>query len=271
MIQHHAITIKKIVPESGTTKTFVFDYPLHAAPGQFIMLTDFETGEKPFSLSYLDAKRFAVTMKKVGAFTTKLLSLNEGDTLYFRGPYGNGFSLPEETKRNKLLIAGGGCGIAPLRYLIQTLLKNKNVDITLLLGGKTKTELLFHDELHLFPMTLRAATDDGSHGTKGNILRVLSAIEDIESFDYYYMAGPEPMLKATYNYLKQFNVNGEYLLERYMKCGVGICGQCTVDPIGIRICVEGPVIKKDMLSTLTEFGNYTRNAYGKRVPFLTCL
>ncbi len=59
----------------------------------------------------------------------------------------------------------------------------------------------------------------------------------------------------------------EFLFERYMKCAIGICGNCTVDPIGIRLCVEGPVMPKKYVVQLTEFGKYHRDASGKRINF----
>jgi 2-polyprenylphenol hydroxylase and related flavodoxin oxidoreductases len=240
------------------------------------MLTDYETGEKPFSLSMLDEEKFSITIKKVGKFTTRLFEMKEGNKLYIRGPYGNVFKLHPEgkTQNQKLLVIGGGCGIAPLRFLIYRLTENKSNKITIILGGRTKAELLFLREFNSLGIKVLCTTDDASYGVKGTAVDNLKLHYEQERYNYFYAAGPEPMLKNAFEYLKDKQADGEFLLERYMKCGIGICGQCTIDPVGIRMCIEGPVVKKDVIAQLTEFGNYTRDAYGSRRMFsqtdITC-
>lgn len=240
------------------------------------MLTDYETGEKPFSLSMLEEEKFSITIKKVGKFTTRLFEMKEGNKLYIRGPYGNVFNLHPEgkTQNQKLLVIGGGCGIAPLRFLIYRLIKNKSNKITIILGGRTKAELLFLREFNSLGIKVLCATDDASYGVKGTAVDNLKLNYEQETYNYFYAAGPEPMLKNAFEYLKDKQTDGEFLLERYMKCGIGICGQCTIDPVGIRMCIEGPVVKKDAIVSLTEFGRYTRDAYGSRRMFsqtdITC-
>lgn len=119
--------IISVIKETPTTNTLYVKGSLSLAPGQFIMLSDFETGEKPYSISYAGVDSFAITVKKVGKFSEKIAALNVGDTLYYRGPYGKGFTFPD--KDELIVIAGGGCGTAPLRYLLNYLLVNdyKNV------------------------------------------------------------------------------------------------------------------------------------------------
>jgi dihydroorotate dehydrogenase electron transfer subunit len=240
------------------------------------MLTDYETGEKPFSLSMVDEEKFSITIKKVGKFTTRIFEMKEGNKLYIRGPYGTVFNLHPEGKirNNNMLVIGGGCGIAPLRFLIYKLIENKSNKIMLILGGRTKAELLFRKEFDSLGIKVLCATDDASYGVKGTAVEKLKLQYDEEVYNYFYAAGPEPMLKNVFEYLKNKPLDGEFLLERYMKCGIGICGQCTIDPVGIRMCIEGPVVKKDAIAQLAEFGNYTRDAYGSRRMFsqtdITC-
>ena len=233
------------------------------------MLTDYETGEKPFSFSMLDEEKFSITIKKVGKFTARLFEMKEGNKLYTRGPYGNIFNLhpPEIIQNQNLLVVGGGCGIAPLRFLLYRLIENKSNKVTLILGGRTKSDLLFLKEFNSLGINVLCATDDASYGVKGTVVDKLKVEYNPDAYNYFYIAGPEPMLKNAFEYLKDKPVDGEFLLERYMKCGIGICGQCTIDPIGIRMCIEGPVVKKNAIAQLTEFGSYTRDAYGSRSMF----
>jgi len=272
MMQYEELIIDKVIQESPTTVSLVFRFTLTAIPGNFIMLTDFESGEKPFSISYLDDEKFLVTVKKIGSFTNKIGSKKPGVKLYCRGPYGNIFTFPAEKKndKNRLLVIGGGCGIAPLRFLAYELAKYSFNKITFILGGRTKEELLFREEIESLGVRVHYATDDGSFGFAGNVVGLIKSGIDLSEYDYYYAAGPELMMKACFDLLKDKPCEGEYLLERYMKCGIGICGQCTIDPVGIRMCIEGPIVKEDKLAQLTEFGSYTRDAYGKRVPFIEC-
>ena len=86
-----------------------------------------------------------------------------------------------------------------------------------------------------------------------------------KKFDMIYSAGPDKMMKALQNRIN--DIDYEFLFERYMKCAIGICGQCTLDPIGIRVCVEGPVLGKNLVEQLTEFGKYHRDAAGKRILY----
>ncbi len=263
MINYNPIKIKAVIAETPTTKSLVFDYPLQAATGQFLMVTDFQNGEKPFSISKCSGETFSLTIRAMGTFSTILTSLSVGDTIYFRGPYGNKFRIP--AKNEKLLVIGGGCGTAPLRFLINTLRASGATNIAFINGAKTKDELLFHDELADTDIHYYTATNDGSEGYKGTNAELFKHLLKKESFDSVFSSGPELMLNAVYNVASENGIRGQYLLERYMKCGIGICGSCTIDPIGLRLCIDGPVIDGTMLPRLTEFGSYHRDASGQRV------
>ncbi|MFW5808805.1 MAG: dihydroorotate dehydrogenase electron transfer subunit, partial [Spirochaetota bacterium] len=128
------------------------------------------------------------------------------------------------------------------------------------------------DEL-LFPGGLIDAanqydcTDDGSAGEKGTVLDICALHLRYTDYDSIAVSGPEPMLQAVINSLDGLNVPSFFLIERYMKCAIGICGQCSLDPDGVRVCVEGPVFERSRLAALTEFGSYKRDAAGLRRPF----
>lgn len=110
------------------------------------------------------------------------------------------------------------------------------------------------------------STDDGSEGQKGFVTELLHALLQKEKIGKICTCGPEIMMKKVVELSDDFKIPCEISLERYMKCGLGICGQCCVDPLGIRMCTEGPVIKKETAKKITEFGKYRRDASGRRVP-----
>jgi dihydroorotate dehydrogenase electron transfer subunit len=83
--------------------------------------------------------------------------------------------------------------------------------------------------------------------------------------DCIYTVGPELMMNKVIEISDEFNVDCQISLERYMKCGFGICGSCCVDPIGIRMCVEGPCMHKEVAKKITEFGKYKRDGSGLKV------
>jgi dihydroorotate dehydrogenase electron transfer subunit len=82
------------------------------------------------------------------------------------------------------------------------------------------------------------------------------------TYDYAFVCGPEIMMKGIFDILEASNIPAQYSLERYMKCALGVCGQCCVDSEGWRICVEGPVFENEKISKITEFAKYRRDASG---------
>ncbi len=261
---HKRITlpITEIKDENASTKTFFFKGKLSAEPGQFIMLARLGVGEKPFSVSEDNGRYFGITVKKVGEFTERLFTLKVGDLLSIRGPYGTHFTVQSK----KVCIVGGGTGIAPLMFLLKKLTEIK-ADTTVINGARTKDELLFINDIKRLSKKCVSVTDDGSFQEKGVATDILEKLLRKEHFDIIYGAGPEPMLVKILRLSEQFDVPCELSLERHIKCGMGLCGSCVMDPIGIRICKEGPVLKKEILLKLTEFGKYKRNASGNKIPF----
>lgn len=254
------LKIDKIEQETADIKTFSFKYKLSAKPGQFIMLTDFEGGEKPFSISDCTDEYFSVTIKKIGDFTSQLFQRNVGDFVSVRGAFGSSFFL----SKGCVLLIGGGYAV-PTFYFLSKVLLEKGADVTLINGAKNKDELLFVDKFKNLGIKLINTTDDRSFGEKGTAVDVAKKVLEKEKFDFAYASGPEMMMKALQPFLN--NIDYQFNLERYMKCGIGICGSCTMDPLGIRLCVEGPILPKKMVEKLTEFGNYHREASGKRISF----
>ncbi|MFQ3619771.1 MAG: dihydroorotate dehydrogenase [Spirochaetales bacterium] len=259
-----SLPLQRVREEGAKAKTFYVRipygyFPSEPKPGQFFMLTDYQGGEKPISVSEWETTSegyiLGITIKVAGPFTQRFQSKAEGSLISLRGPYGKPFSL----HRGKVLLVGGGCGIAPLHFLAKTLV-SRGAEITVINGARKEEELLFSDRFNSFPIRYLITVEDKGEGTAVDTAKIILSEE---KFDFIYAAGPELMMAALKPLLKDMEY--EFLMERYMKCGVGICGSCTCDPTGIRLCVEGPVLDKREVENLSDFGKYKRDASGKRV------
>lgn len=246
------VTITDIIEESASIRTFVFSKRFPAEPGHFCMVWVPGTDEIPMGFSAQNA----ITVQKVGEATEALFALNRGDEIGIKGPLGNGFS-----PTGKTLVVAGGVGAAPLR-----LLATSGAADDFILGARTAADLLYREELARCT-NLQCATDDGTYGHQGFVTDLLRAA-DPASYDTICVCGPEVMMKAVLAILVDAGCpeKGQFSLHRYMKCGVGICGSCCIDPSGLRVCRDGPVFTGDILVN-SELGAYTRDASGRRQPF----
>ena len=109
-------------------------------------------------------------------------------------------------------------------------------------------------------------TDDGSVGYQGFTTGKLEELlrEDSE-FDLIITCGPELMMKKVVEIGERYNIPVQVSLERYMKCGIGLCGQCALDEEGLCVCRDGPVFWGDRLKYISEFGKYKRDESGSKV------
>jgi len=227
------LKVRDVVRHGKSIATIYFTSQLNSYPGQFIMLNLFGYEEIPLSLSSPDS----VTVKAVGETTEALLDLKRGDTVGLRGPFGNPFSLSR-----KALIIAGGIGIAPMLYLYSSL-KKFGADVKVIYGAKKMDEIVFRD---LFDNAV-FLTEDGSYGEKGTAIDgVLS--EDLNIYEKIYVCGPEKMMDGLLRIFERERVveKSEFSLERYMRCGIGVCGSCVIEN-GLRVCADGPVFKGNLL------------------------
>ncbi|NLA37825.1 MAG: dihydroorotate dehydrogenase electron transfer subunit [Methanomicrobiales archaeon] len=243
------VTIQEIIQETPSIRTFVFDREIVMRPGQFVMVWVPGVDEIPMGLS----SPSSITVQEVGDATGALFAMLEGDRIGIRGPYGNGFAVTGRT-----LAIAGGVGVSPLLPLAVA----GRVD-TFLLGARTASELLFVDRIEEMT-TLLVATDDGTAGHHGFVTDLVSRV-DLADFSHICVCGPEGMMMAVLGILDLEGCagRGQFSLNRYMKCGVGLCGSCCIDPDGLRVCRDGPVFSGDMLLR-SEFGRYARDASGRR-------
>jgi dihydroorotate dehydrogenase electron transfer subunit len=243
------VSITRIIDETPGIKTFEFSRAFTFRPGQFVMVWVPGVDEIPMALS----SPWSITVQRVGDATGALFECHEGDMIGIKGPLGNGFSVGGRT-----LAVAGGIGAAPLRHLAI-----EGSVTTFLLGARTAAELPFKDEIGRMT-DLLVATDDGSEGYCGFVTELLAEI-DLDAYDHICVCGPEIMMRAVLRLLDEAGCadRSQFSLHRYMKCGVGICGSCCIDPAGLRVCRDGPVFPGDILLG-TEFGSYTRDASGRK-------
>jgi len=83
-------------------------------------------------------------------------------------------------------------------------------------------------------------------------------------YDQILTCGPEAMMRAVVELGSRHGIGVQACLERYMKCGIGLCGQCCID--GHRVCTDGPVFDGETLRKIKEFGKFRRDPSGRRVP-----
>ncbi|MEM4576881.1 MAG: dihydroorotate dehydrogenase electron transfer subunit [Candidatus Nezhaarchaeales archaeon] len=238
-------------------------------PGRFVMvwlpgIDEFPISPSGYSLEPLTMK---LTFKVRGPGTEALASLRPGDVFFLRGPYGNGFTVPNEVTlktSNTVLIVGGGVGLAPLMPLIESLISS-SLKIHVVCGFKNSGEAFFIKELSsLLGEDLTIATDDGSIGLKGTAVDAVKELLKLKHFSYAFACGPEAMLFKLHSMLLSNGIPHQMLIERYVKCALGVCGSCAVD--GILLCKEGPVFNDVVLKSLKEFGQFKRLASGVREP-----
>ncbi|KXA95714.1 hypothetical protein AKJ65_01055 [candidate division MSBL1 archaeon SCGC-AAA259E19] len=252
-----------VVEEAPEIKSFFVNHQEIAsatAPGQFLMLWVIGVDEIPMSVSGVGKDgTLRLTVEKVGDATSKLHELEEGDLVGVRGPYGNGFDI----SGNKFLIVCGGCGTAPLSFATERLVE-QGKKATVVLAAETSEKLLFRSQLEKMDVDLFMSTEDGSTGVEGLATDVLEKEINDWDFDSCLVCGPERMMAATAELVEEKGISIQLSLNRYMKCGIGICGQCSMDPSGLRVCRDGPVFNYEEIKD-SEFGDYKRNSEGKKV------
>ncbi len=260
--QPKAMKIASIKKEAEGIKTFTFEEKIDAKPGQFILLWIPRLNLKPFGVSRLTEKGFEITVCKRGDFTEKLFEMRPGEYVGIQGPYGKPFSMH---CKNAVLV-GGGYGTAPLAFLADELAK-RGTKVRLLQGARNKDLLIYQERFAGSKVELITRTDDGSCGNKGfSTCALKEALESDKSIDMIYTCGPEVMMQKVIELADFYQKDCECSLERYMKCGFGVCGQCCIDDTGSRVCTEGPVYAKEYIKKyISEFGKPHRDGTGTRL------
>jgi len=275
----HTVKVQNIIEECKDVKTLVFNMKnsknenyITPKPGQFVMIWVPGIDEIPMSISGCDNNgNWAITVKNVGECTNAMCKLNIGDYIGVRGPLGNHFKLPINNSK-KIVIIGGGIGMAPLKFL-STKLTEMKIKHTLIEGAKDKNDLMFMEYFQISTSDYSEVdycTDNGSHGTKGIASYVFKEIvekltEKNLSNLIVYSCGPEIMLYKLFQICQEYKIAFYASLERIMRCGCGLCGLCAIDPIGMLVCRDGPIFNSEVLSKMEDFGKYKRDFAGKKI------
>lgn len=259
------VVIEEVIEESPSVKTIVFHDRLssNAKPAQFLMVWIPRKEELPMSVMISNKKdHAAITIRKHGFGSTSLFEKKQNDLIGIRGPYGNYFRVSKSLK-NPILI-GGGTGLVPLMRLA-TVLSKMQRRCTIIMGAQTQKEILFkvlvEKILNKLSTNIIVTTEDGSFGVKGVVTDALKYILKKEKFDMIYTCGPELMMKNIYNLSIPYSIPIQASLERYMKCGIGICASCCINDK--LVCKDGTVFNENQLSELSEFGKVFRDKSGR--------
>lgn len=219
-----------------------------AAPGQFICLYPKDKSTllpRPISICEINEERTAlrIVYRITGKGTTEFSVYKQGDTVSVLGNLGNGFPVAKG-KEKRVFLIGGGIGIPPMLQLAKELQAQKQIVL-----GYRSNELFLHNDLERYGQVY-VATEDGSAGTKGNVMDAIR--ENGLDADVIFACGPMPMLRAIKRYAEEKNISAYISLEEHMACGVGACLGCVVKTKEVdhhsnvhnaRICTDGPVFE----------------------------
>ncbi len=257
----HAVTILDNRPEADNIFTLDIDWQPRGKPlgGQFVMIWIPGIDEIPMSISSANLP-ISMSIQVVGEASRALDKMGPGDKLGIKGPFGNGFKL---TGQNILFIAGG-IGIAPLMPAIEEAVAGEK-KVTVAIGAASAGSIAFQKKLADMNIDTHIATDDGTKGHKGFVTTLVEELLAGGNYDQILTCGPEIMMSKLVELANSNNIPIQCSLERYMKCGMGICGSCDID--GLQVCKDGPVFDGQVLAGLEDFGKSKRDKSGKKVGF----
>ena len=222
----------------------------HCLPGQFVIVKMDEVGERiPLTICDYDREEGTVTIvfQEVGASTIKMSELKAGDSFRdFVGPLGCPSEFVhediEELKKKKMVFIAGGVGTAPVYPQVKWL-KERGVDVDVIVGSKTKDMLILEDEMREVAGNYYPCTDDGSYGHSGMVTtKIEKLVEEGHQYDLCVAIGPMIMMKFVCLLTKELNLPTIVSMNPVMVDGTGMCGACRLQ-VGDEIkfaCVDGP-------------------------------
>ncbi|MBI5779336.1 MAG: FAD/NAD(P)-binding protein [Planctomycetes bacterium] len=266
----YLMTVAEIIEETYDTKTMKLLFQDEAVAkafafkaGQFGLYSAFGEGESTFCIASAPTKQGYIEccFRKSGRVTKALFNSEVGDTIGFRGPYGNSFPLDKFQGKDIVFIAGG-IGLAPIRSVIWNCLdlRQQFGKITIVYGARTVADLVYKRELPEWAKypdtTVVQAVDPGGEtkdwtGKVGLVPVILEQANPNSSNGVALICGPPIMIKFTLPVLDKLGFGPENIyttLENRMKCGLGKCGRCNVG--SVYVCKEGPVFSAAQMKEL---------------------
>lgn len=257
-----------VLPEGSDTSTFVVrpDVALPAlgaaAPGQFVMLSVFGHGEAAFTLSALpgagaEPETAVVTIRRVGALTGALFRLAPGARVGLRGPFGRGFPACDD---EPAVYVAGGCGLSPLRAAIARAVGRAGRRVAIVYGARDVDARIHRSDLATWAgspnVTLLECVERASPEWSGRVGVLLDSVDEAVAAvgaRRAALCGPPAMLPVVAARLCRLGLDPAHVhvaLERYMKCGIGLCGHCYVNQRFV--CTDGPVFSVAELQRLPD-------------------
>ena len=252
--------ILKVIKHTEIEYTFRMEYIGDVQPGQFFEVSIPKFGEAPISVSGIGENYVDLTIRRVGLVTNEIFERYEGDSLFMRGPYGNGFIL-DNYKGKELVVVAGGTGLSPVKAVVDYFAKNTSeaVHTNLICGFKSIDDILFKDDIKEWEKSINVTltVDKAEEGYKGNTGLVTKYIPELEIKDIentaFVVVGPPIMMKFTVAEILKRGVAEENIwvsYERKMCCGLGKCGHCKMDDT--YICLDGPVFNYTKAKNLVD-------------------
>lgn len=236
---------------------------LNHLPGQFVQLSLLGFTEAPISVASSPTRRgvFDLAIRRAGSLTAEMHGKIVGDTVGIRGPFGSSFELSLLRGKDLLLISGG-CGLAPLRSLIQYCQDRPEEfgRVEIIYGARNPDMLLFKDDLMewensaIFGCSITVDDVRGGEcfeGSVGLITTLIPGLDMNPDRTYAVVVGPPPMFRAVITELQKKGFASERImlsLERNMRCGVGKCGHCSIEHL--QCCSDGPVFLLHQVETV---------------------
>jgi NAD(P)H-flavin reductase len=268
----YLMEIDNIIEETPDVRTFRLKFKdsddagkFNFKAGQFGEYSVLGEGESTFCVASPPTRKGYIecTFRKAGRVTNALANLEIGDTVGFRGPYGNTFPIEEWEGKNLLYIAGG-IALPPMRCVIWNTidLRDKYKDIIIVYGARTVADLVYKHELREWEersdIKLITTVDPGGQtpdwkGEIGFVPLVLEKLAPSSENTIAVLCGPPVMIKFTMPVLKKLGFRDKDIyttLENRMKCGFGKCGRCNVGKLFV--CKDGPVFSYEEILTLPE-------------------
>jgi len=265
-------TVEKVIRETPDILTYRLKFKDESLmsdfswmPGQFVEFSLLGNGECTFCISSSSTRKgyFDCSIKKAGIVTADIhSSIDEGDVVGIRGPYGNWFPV-DDLKGKNLLFVGGGIGLAPLRSLIQYCIDNRKdyKDFTILYGARTSADMCYKDEIEEWrkdpSLKVILTIDRPEESWKENVGVVPKILEEVVKpvieNTKVITCGPPIMIKYTIQSLLKLGFADSDIittLEMKMQCGLGKCGRCNIG--STYVCKDGPVFTYDQLKVLPD-------------------
>jgi dihydroorotate dehydrogenase electron transfer subunit len=268
---HFPCTIHEVIQESTIVRSFIVKTPkdIDANPGQFMMVWIPQKSEKNIPVSYVNpsAREIGFTIKERTpapaiceicnscGVCEDLYEMKNGDVINIRGPFGKGFTI----QGDNLFLAGYEARTAPLLLLAERA-RAMAKKVTVAVIVPTEDRLLFAKRLETLGVAVQIVIDENESSIAD---KVSSFLEKKNLYDSAYLSATEMISKKLMNVMSSYKIPTQIMIERDIHCGTGICGECSIDPAGWRVCVEGPVFR-DVDLRDSEFGKYRRHSLKKR-------